>query len=167
MVAQEINMYIVLSITIILLILLLGELYYFFPRKNKYQMSFRESMDLSSLPIVTFYQGDKKYNFLLDTGSTMNILDSNSTLEYKVVDEEGGTITGVGKESVTASYAEVSLFYKQKEFSTMMQVTDMKETFDFVKGETGVTLHGILGNNFFIEYEYVLDYYNMVAYPKK
>lgn len=130
-------------------------------------MSFKESMDLTSLPIVTFYQGDKKYNFLLDTGSTMNILDSNSSLQYKIIDTEGGTITGVNGEKVTAVYADISLFYKQKEFLTTIQVLDMRTAFEDLKSESGVTLHGILGNNFFSKYGYVMDYYNMIAYPKK
>lgn len=130
-------------------------------------MSFKESMDLASLPIVTFYQGDKKYNFLLDTGSTMNIIDATSKIEYTVEDGEKGTVTGVNGVPTEVTYAKVNLFYKQKEFTTMVQVTDMREAFAFVKGETGVTLHGILGNNFFSEYGYILDYYNMIAYPKK
>lgn len=159
-------MYIILSVLIILLILLMGECYYFFPRKNQYQISFKESLDLAALPIVTFYQGDKKYNFLLDTGSTMNIIDKGSKLEY-VLEKEQSTITGVNGTSVEASYAKVNLFYKQKEFITTVQVTDMAEAFSFVKQETGITLHGILGNNFFTEYGYILDYYNMIAYPKK
>ena len=32
---------------------------------NKGVMSFKESLDLTNLPIVTFTSGDKKYNFLL------------------------------------------------------------------------------------------------------
>ena len=45
--------------------------------KNIESMSFMESMNLTELPVVTFYQEDKKFNFLLDTGSSDCIIDSN------------------------------------------------------------------------------------------
>ena len=41
-------------------------------------MSFQNSMDLAELPVVTFRQGDKKINFLLDTGSNNCIIDKFS-----------------------------------------------------------------------------------------
>ena len=38
------------------------------------RMSFKEALDLIELPIVTFYQGDKKLNFMLDSGSNLSII---------------------------------------------------------------------------------------------
>ena len=35
------------------------------------RMSFKESLDVIELLIVTFYQGDKKRNFILDSGSNL------------------------------------------------------------------------------------------------
>ena len=46
------------------------------------QMSFRESMDLTDLPVVTFYQGNKKVNFLLDTGSNDSIINEEAVKNY-------------------------------------------------------------------------------------
>ena len=40
-------------------------------RKKSSEISFREAMDLAELPVITFYNGDKKINFLLDTGSNI------------------------------------------------------------------------------------------------
>ena len=37
-------------------------------------MSFKQGMDLTGIPVCTFNQGDKKLNFILDTGSTDNKL---------------------------------------------------------------------------------------------
>ena len=42
---------------------------------RKESMSFREAIDLVGLPIVTFYQGDRKYNFLLDTGANLSVIN--------------------------------------------------------------------------------------------
>ena len=41
-------------------------------RKKSSEISFREAMDLAELPVITFYNGDKKINFLLDTGSNIS-----------------------------------------------------------------------------------------------
>ena len=46
-------------------------------------MSFKNSIDLAELPVVTFYQGSKKINFLLDTGSNNCIIDSTSLKSLK------------------------------------------------------------------------------------
>ena len=39
------------------------------------RMSFRETMDLTGLPVVTFKQGENKFNFVLDTGAVSSIID--------------------------------------------------------------------------------------------
>ena len=41
-------------------------------------MSFQNSMDLADAPVVTLYQGDKKINFILDTGATCCTIDSKN-----------------------------------------------------------------------------------------
>ena len=47
-------------------------------QKGGVNMSFKEAMDLVELPVVTFYNGDKKLNFLLDTGSNMCVINSRN-----------------------------------------------------------------------------------------
>ena len=42
----------------------------------------------------------------------------------------------------------------------------MNTVFTSIKNETGVTLHGLIGNSFMQKYKYVLDFDEMVAYSK-
>lgn len=135
-------------------------------KTNKYSMSFQTSIDLANLPIVTFYQGNKKYNFLLDTGTMGNIIDSNCSIIHTPT-EGGSIITGAAGDTIQATYSHLTLYYKDLKFETETQVTDMSKPFQALKKDTGVTLHGLLGTNFFKDYGYILDYYNMIAYPKK
>ena len=51
--------------------------------KKNQEMEFKTSMDLSGLPIITFYQGKKKYNFLLDTGSNISYVNIKSDVEVE------------------------------------------------------------------------------------
>ena len=46
-------------------------------QRKRVNMSFKEAMDLVELPVVTFYNGDKKLNFLLDTGSNISQINSS------------------------------------------------------------------------------------------
>lgn len=130
-------------------------------------ISLKESLDLTNLPIVTFYQHSKKLNFILDTGSTMNIIDANiiKKLQHDIT-TKGTNVTGIGGEKVEVPLTELNINYKNKEFNDLFQIVDMNTVFTSIKNETGVTLHGLIGNSFMQKYKYVLDFDEMVAYSK-
>lgn len=131
-------------------------------------ISFRESMDLTDLPVVTFRQGKDRFNFLLDTGSSLSVINekvldfiNHTTLDYK------GSIYGMEGNTKETSFVNISLAYKDKEYEEEFQVVDMSAPFNKVKQDSGVIIHGILGNSFFTKYEYVLDFKELIAYSKK
>ena len=68
-------------------------------RKNDNIISFKQGFDLTELPIVTLQQGDKKLNFLLDTGSNNSIIDKNilEKIEYKRVNKQSNLFGIDGK----------------------------------------------------------------------
>lgn len=135
--------------------------------KNKIKMSFKESMNFTELPVVTFYNGKNKLNFLLDTGSNMCVINSRNldSLEYIKLNNSG-TIHGMEGNVVDVEYISMEFTYNNHEYSSTFQVVDMQEAFDRVKQESGVTIHGILGSKFFEEYKYVLDFKELIAYTK-
>ena len=61
------------------------------------RISFRESMDLVELPIVTFMNNGKKLNFLLDTGASYSSINE-AALEGLSYVETGETGFGMGIE---------------------------------------------------------------------
>ena len=134
---------------------------------RKDAMSFREAMDLTSLPIVTFYQGDKKFNFLLDTGATLSVINQAvlESITYTTTDR-AGELFGVDGVKREVSYTSINLTYKNKEYTEEFQVLDMQEAIDQVKAESGVNMVGIIGSEFFRKYKYVLDFDELVAYSK-
>lgn len=135
---------------------------------RKDAMSFREAMDLTNLPIVTFYQGDKKFNFLLDTGATLSVINQ-AALESitHTTTNETGELFGVDGVKREVSYASINLAYKNKAYTEEFQVLDMQEAIDQVKAESGVNMVGIIGSEFFRKYKYILDFDELVAYSKK
>ena len=133
------------------------------------RMSFKESLDLIELPIVTFYQGDKKLNFMLDSGSNLSIIDINAVnnlkLEYKKLNKVN-SILGINGETRDAGFVNMKFSYKHINFDYDFQYLDLSNVVNSLK-QDGITIHGILGNQFFVKYKYVLDFNDLIAYSKK
>ena len=137
-------------------------------QKKRVSMSFKEAIDLVELPVVTFYNGGKKFNFLLDTGATLSVIDSNilNNFPHEKI-EATGVLLGMEGNKIDVSYVRAPLVYKDKVYEEDFQVVDMAASFNEVKAESGVTLSGILGNSFFKRYQYVLDFNSLIAYSSK
>lgn len=136
--------------------------------KPKDAMDFGAAMRLCELPVVTFSQGDKNFNFLLDTGSNDSIIDSNilKDIEHKVTSKRNllHGMEGIKKE---VSDCIITLSFKDKDYTYDYLIQDLKQAFDSIKQETGVTLHGIIGSKFFNKFRYVLDFAELIAYSKQ
>ncbi len=137
-------------------------------KPNNAVMSFQTSMDLAELPVVTFKQGDKKINFLLDTGSNNCVIDSGflKNIEHTTLAQETN-LTGMEGNPQKAGICIIKMSYKDKEYEYPYVVQDLSAAFNSIKKETGVTIHGMLGSKFFNEFKYVLDFEELIAYSKE
>lgn len=136
-------------------------------RKKSSEISFREAMDLAELPVVTFYNGDKKINFLLDTGSNISYL--NESIVSSLVTESTGeesNIIGIEGNKVNCKICKMIIRRKNQEFEEEFSIADLDKAFSIVKKESGVQIHGILGSRFFEKYKYVLDFKDYIAYVR-
>ena len=130
------------------------------------KISFRETMDLVDLPIITFKNNGKKFNFLLDTGANFSTLNHSNLKDLSYLDlDDVGTYSGVDGIESESSFVMMDVSYNDKVYTDMFQVIDLDAAFDSIKAESGITLHGILGNSFFQKYKYVLNFDELVAYP--
>lgn len=154
-------------ISIIALIIVGAQLIRKYSKIYKRIISFRESFDLTGLPVITFNQGKNKYNFLFDTGATNSVINSAvlNKIKHDVVEGAQCEVYGMEGSVQTANFVTIELSRDMK-FSDDFQAVDMSVAFDQVKAETGVTIVGILGNTFFQKYKYVIDYEQMIVYPK-
>ena len=136
-------------------------------KRNNSKISFKEAMDLVELPVVTFYNGDTKLNFLLDTGSNVSYINSSiiPLLVHEKTDKEMNTI-GIEGNKVSNQFCKMSVTYKNQVFEEEFSIADLDEEFGIVKQESGVQIHGILGSKFFERYKYVLDFKELTAYIK-
>lgn len=136
-------------------------------RKKSSEISFREAMDLAELPVITFYNGDRKINFLLDTGSNISYLNERivSSLVTESTGEESNII-GIEGNKVNCKICKMIIRRKNQEFEEEFSIADLDKAFSIVKKESGVQIHGILGSRFFEKYKYVLDFKDYVAYVR-
>lgn len=121
------------------------------------------------LPLIVVDVGeDESLCFLLDTGSTQNML------EYKVIQyfakdiELVGETTIMGMEGIAKKSLTLMFNFKiqDKEYNTEFCMFEEKESFLSMQENLGSPVHGILGSNFFIENKWIIDYNKMVVYYK-
>lgn len=133
-------------------------------------VSFSKGFISPQIPIATFLQGNKKLNFILDTGSDKNVVDESvlNEIEHEKLESANPlTLTGVG------GVVEVKIcripFQNQDDHTTYKPtflVTDLKDQFDSLEDTHGIKIHGMLGSLFLKEHNLVLDFTNLTAYSK-
>lgn len=131
-------------------------------------ISFKQGFDLTELPVITLSQGNKKFNFLLDTGSNDSIINKAALLELEY-EEEGrkSHLFGLEGRKQEVSYCNIALSYKDQVYKYSYLISDMTAAFGQIKQATGVNLDGIIGSKFFNEFKYVLDFDSLIAYSKQ
>lgn len=136
-------------------------------KRNNSKISFKESMDLVELPVVTFYNGNKKLNFLLDTGSNLTYINKSvlPELSYEKSDKTN-SIIGIEGVPRNGELCKMTLSYRNQVFEEDFCINDLDNAFNIVKQESGVQIHGILGSKFFEKYKYVIDFKDLIAYIK-
>lgn len=160
-----IEIFVIITVVVIFAIIFNGIEDY---SKDREAMSFKEAMDLVDLPLITFYNEGTKLNFLLDTGSSMNVINEAilKTLVYTKL-EGSGTVYGMEGNIMDIDYISMKFTHGKDSYSSIFQVINMQKAFGKIKEEYGVTVHGILGSTFFKDYGYILDFESLIAYSKK
>lgn len=137
--------------------------------KNKSIMSLKESLDLARIPIITFKEGNVKLNFLVDTGATDSHIRNSivSKLVGKTMDTHYNYTNSTGSVDTNCKMIETTLKYKKDEFKVNLFTSeDLDSSFDELKKECGVIIHGILGLDFLEKYKYIIDFNKLVIYRK-
>lgn len=137
---------------------------------KKVGFSLKETMTDIGVPIVTLKNGEKEFNFILDTGSDISHIDSNikdSLSDTEEIEGDNLTVTTAnGSVESNNNWIRVPLNYKKQSFIEDFMPLDLHDSFEVLREDTGIQLHGILGGTFLRKYRYVLDYVDLVAYTK-
>lgn len=132
---------------------------------DEVKISIKKALDSAQIPIVTFQEGDMELNFLLDSGSShSHISSATSKILIGTPIETDYTYATAAGSNTSSKIIESILKYKDKEFKVNLFVNEgLDSSFESVKDECGIQVHGILGNDFLVEHKYVIDYAKLVA----
>jgi hypothetical protein len=165
----------VLSIACILLITCeLATIFYYrklrFKETHNYHdiTEFKTKISKTGLVYVPFTCNGKELNFLLDTGSTISYIDAQTAVElgckFKRCSE---VVTGLGGDQEITEYCEIKLETPTTVTEIELPLANFKYAFSQVEEESGIEIHGLLGNNFLLASKYVIDYDKMMVFKPK
>ena len=144
------------------------KIFNWFKNNKKACIDFGAGFNLTDLPIVTFTQGNEKLNFLLDTGSNKSLINASVVNRLNHIPlKSDSTMFGVDGNYTKVEMTIISIFYNGTEYANDFMISDLDKPFANIKKESGVTIHGILGNNFFVRNKSILDFEELKAYFKK
>lgn len=128
-----------------------------------------ETFNLTDIPIITMFSGTNKINFLLDTGASQSFISQKASKYINGIETtcDLSLISANGSEESHCKVVETILSFKHRNFKVKLTVNKNLDTAFFdLKEKKGITLHGILGSDFFNKYSYIIDFKKYVAYPQ-
>ena len=139
-------------------------------RDKRLTIPFKESMDLLSMPIITFENNGAKLHFLLDTGSNNSLIDIDCLEGLEIIAKRdiqeimvtaGDTVPLMGEIIMDVNYLNIP--FKEK-----FTVTSLSKQFDEAF-EGKIKVHGIIGSKFLRRNKCILDFEKLAVYynPKK
>jgi len=126
----------------------------------KANKSFRKSIRNTTLIIMPFKINNRVYNFIIDTGASMSMINECIIDELKKETIKGKPAYGIDGEYKETKATMLNLEYDGKQYSCMFNVQNVTPFIKNVKEETGVDVAGLIGNNFMMQHKCCIDFSN-------
>lgn len=126
---------------------------------HSHSISFDTAYDEAGLPIVTLENNGSKFNFLVDTGANLCVLNAKYT-EVINCEPVGGTGTMFGMEGniQEVTYVKAELTHGRRKFNVAFQVVNIDNAFGRIEQDYNITIHGVLGTSFLERYKGKIDF---------
>lgn len=137
-------------------------------RIRREKISFYETYRLTGLPLVSFDNNGKTWNFLLDTGSMDSLIDGDALqgMDYKMLDLKA-RLFGIEGKDKHVGFCSIQLGYKDQKFESEFVISNLQDAFKMLKEEYNIQLHGMIGGKFFSKYKYIINFDELIAYSNK
>lgn len=132
--------------------------------KQQIEYPINYGLSKAGLPLMAVEMEGNNLCLLVDTGSTLNLLDkrvydhlSKDKLDVSLTSD---TISNIGINGIEFKTPRAKLLFKFEEcfFKTKFTIFDTSIAFNKVEEESGIQIHGILGNEFLIENGWVINF---------
>ncbi len=124
----------------------------------------------TGLPLIIVEVFDLELCFLLDTGSNKNIIDQRIYNHFKnrfSGQSCTGSLLSLGGKSGESIQIEMPFKFEQTSYCEPFLCTGEISSFDEIKIESGVQIHGILGSQFFLKHDWIIDFEKQIVYTTK
>lgn len=116
----------------------------------------------NGMPIVTVEVNGRQLNMLLDSGALSNMIDEKCFEELNAIEpldktQEKNELFGAGGVFETSFTTQVNIKLGNRQFDTPF-IVFKANVFDRVRENFGVELHGILGHEFLVNNQPILDF---------
>ena len=123
------------------------------------------------LPVITLTNNGVALNFLIDTGSNISHICPSAAdlIEHEQQVSNNTKIAGLGaiNQGVTICTAKFKDILS-KEYKIQLSISaELEETSKYIKENTGIEVHGLLGTDFLQNYKYVIDFKSLEVYARK
>ena len=138
-------------------------------RRQREDFSFKNAFKLIGLPVLIFEQDNTVLKFMLDTGSTVCVLDESSISKIKnfeYLDKEDNLVD-VNGGKVRRKYGKFKFKCENIDFENEFLISDLTNIKEGIKEDSGISIDGIVGSAFFSKYQYIIDFDKYLAYSKR
>ena len=114
----------------------------------------------TGLPLIIVKLFEQHICLMLDTGSNRNIIDNRiydhfkEKLKQPETSDEVYTLNG----ATSGVTIEIPFSFEEQDYTEPFICSNTADTFDKINEESGIQIHGLLGNHFFLKHGWVLDF---------
>ena len=116
------------------------------------------------LPIIPVEIKGKYLCFIIDTGSSCCLIDSNVVEYFKdIVNTVGDyNISGIDGTKHKVDLVILPFTFEGQAYSQRFCVKSLLDAFEGIETESGIQIYGILGTDFLIENKWIIDFDKLI-----
>ena len=122
--------------------------------------SLSHGLQLTNLPLIVVKIANKNLCFILDTGSTCSLIDSNVVEYFKDIAESIGDyyISGIDGSRHKVDVIILPFNFEGYTYKPKLCVQPLSDAFKEIEEDSGIQVHGLLGTDFLIENKWIIDF---------
>lgn len=127
------------------------------------------SLTKVQLPLILVGIKDKYLSFILDTGSTCSLLNSNVVEYFKDIVEPVGDyyISGIEGTKHKVEMIILPFNFEGQIYKPKFCVKPLLDAFKSIQEESGIRVHGLLGTDFLLENKWIIDFKTLAVNIQK
>ncbi|SDI81422.1 hypothetical protein [Bacteroides ovatus] len=118
------------------------------------------SISKVQLPLIIVKVKEKYICFILDTGSTCSLIDSTVVEYFKDIVEPVGDyyINGIEGSKHKVDMITLPFNFEGQIYRPKFCVKPLLDAFKGIEDESGIQVHGLLGTDFLLENQWIIDF---------